>query len=223
MGIDQHPGDCYDAPVTGPETMHGTIRTLGIVPFFVNAIPGFSIEEMTPKSLWFSDEDLGPWDWKIPVVQQGDIAYGKFLAGGKSSFATIPWYRELMNYRRASPKWQPTGLAAAARDLLGQTGTTTIREVRQALGVRKNVADAAMTRLQMGTWAVIGDFQRVYRGADLHYSGWQVASFCRPEDLFEDEGTAVRHSPAESLGRLLAHLHAIAPQASERQLRALLD
>ena len=51
--------------VTSAEAMLDTIRELGIVPFFENVIPGFSIEEMTPAQNWFdTQEDLSftPWD-----------------------------------------------------------------------------------------------------------------------------------------------------------------
>lgn len=43
-----------------------------------------------------------------------------------------------------------------------------------------------MTKLQYQARVVTGDIQRVYRGADLHYNGWQRSSFCAPEALFED-------------------------------------
>ena len=39
------------------------VETWGIVPFFQNSIPSFSIEEHTLSDLWFSDERDGPWEW----------------------------------------------------------------------------------------------------------------------------------------------------------------
>ena len=93
--------------VDSPEAMIAAIRACGIVPFFENAIPGYSIEEMTPREYWFDGEEetLGPWDWKIAAVQTGEIAYGKFLCGGKAAFATAACYRDLLNWRRAQPKY----------------------------------------------------------------------------------------------------------------------
>ena len=77
-------------PVDSPEAMEAAIRSCGIIPFFENPIPGYSIEEMTPREYWFDGEEdtLGPWDWKIYAVQSGEIAYGKFLGGGKAALAT---------------------------------------------------------------------------------------------------------------------------------------
>ena len=88
--------------------MLSLIRRFRILPFFINSIPGFSVQEHTSADNWFSEESLGPWDWKIACVQSGDIAYGKFLWGGKAAFATVDAYRELMNWRRSLPKCAPT-------------------------------------------------------------------------------------------------------------------
>ncbi len=83
-----------------------TIREVGIIPFFRSGVSLWSIEERTDPGFWFySSDELGPWDWKIDVVQSGDIAYGKFL-GGKAAFATVEWYRHLMNWRRSVPKYR---------------------------------------------------------------------------------------------------------------------
>ena len=89
--------------IDSAETMERVIREVGFIPFFRNRIPGFSIQEMTPREYWFDGEEgiLGPWDWKIECVRSGDIAYGKFLCGGKASFATVEWYREIMNLQRS--------------------------------------------------------------------------------------------------------------------------
>ena len=187
MSIVRHAGNLREPTVNSPEAMYKAIKEAGIIPFFENSIPGYSIEELTPPSCWFDGEDdpLGPWDWKIDCVQSGDIAYGKFLGGGKASFATIGWYRELRNYRLSLPKHVPDAAGERVMEYVAEHGSVTIREIRGLLGIKKSAADALVTRLQMGCRLVTGDIRRVYRGEDLHYNGWQVASFCRPEDLFE--------------------------------------
>ena len=93
-----------------PERMIEVIRRFGIIPFFKGTVPGWSIEEMTAEGCWFTDSEefggtLGPWDWKIDCVREGDIAYGKFL-GGKAGFATVDYYRHLMNWRRSLPRYR---------------------------------------------------------------------------------------------------------------------
>ena len=216
-----------------------TVKDLGIVPFFENSIHGYSIEEMTPPEFWFDGDELGPWDWKIACVQSGEIAYGKFLWGGKAAFATVECYRELMNYRRSLPKYQPSGPLQKIMDYVDENGSITIREVRALLGVKKAAADAAIARLENQTRLVIGDFQRVYRGPDLHYNGWQTASFCKPDDLFgapesesprwkgfpfadDAQSISTDHTPEESLQWLRQRVLTIAPHATPKELDKLL-
>lgn len=243
MSIVRHAGNTGTAGVVSAEAMLKTVKELGIVPFFENPIRGYSIEEMTPREFWFDGESdtLGPWDWKVFCVQSGDIAYGKFLWGGKAAFATPQWYRELMNYRRSLPKYQPGPEEQKVLDYLSVNGTVASKDIRRLLGLKKSGADAVATRIQMQCRLVIGDIERVYSGPDLHYSGWQRASFCAPEALFgwdntsgastpgpggfpfvDDEPAAPQHSPAESLELLTRHIRTIAPEAPERLILKML-
>ena len=161
------------------------IKEYQLIPFFVNPLPGFSVEEHTPVELWFDDDYLGPWDWKIDCVQSGDVAYGKFLWGGKAAFATVAVYKEIMNWRRSLPKYQPKAEQQKVLDYMREQGSITVADVRRLLGINKGAADSVLARLQMQTRVVTGDITRVYRGADLRYSGWQRSSFCSPDALFE--------------------------------------
>lgn len=243
--------------IDSPEKMIKVIRKYGIIPFFRSAVPGWSVEEMTPPECWFGGDDgdeLGPWDWKIEVVREGDIAYGKFL-GGKASFATVEWYRELMNWRRSIPKYRTAlrekykastksdrlmqELAPAALEAIKGAGALETRDIRKILNVKKSVCDNVMGFLQMGTWAVIGDIQRVYRGPDLHYSGWQRASNTTPDELFKTAETAASESlpawvrlfedstaaqekitrtPEESRMRIISHVMEMFPAAERDAL-----
>ena len=221
------------------EAMLSTILELGIVPFFENVIPGYSIEEMTAPENWFDTQEnlsFTPWDWKIPCVQSGEVAYGKFLLGGKAAFATVEWYRELRNYRQSLPKYQPDAAQRQILDYLKENGSISIKEVRGLLNIKKGQADAHITRLMMQCRVVTGDISRVYRGQDLHYNGWQVSSFCAPEDLFDtaaipffagfeaaqDRSLTVNHSPAESYNLLAEKIRSLVPEATDIQIAKLL-
>ena len=239
MSFDRKKDAGLPATVLSAETMLGAIEALGIVPFFENPILGYSIEEMTARENWFDGQEdlrLTPWDWKIPCVQSGDVAYGKFLWGGKAAFATVEWYAELMNWRRGQEKYQPTEDQQRILEYLEEHGSIGIKEIRALLGVKKSVADALITKLQMQCRVVTGDITRVYRGPDLHYNGWQVSSFCTPESLFcadalpgpggfpfgEARTLEVDHSPDESLARLMEHIRSIAPRATEKEILKML-
>ena len=249
MSIARHAGNARAPRIVSPETMYDAICEYGIIPFFENPVRGYSVEELTPPQFWFDGDDeagLGPWDWKIYCVQSGEVAYGKFL-GGKAAFATVPFYRHLMNWRRSLPRYAvPPGPQTEVLEYVLRNGSATIREIRQLLGVKKNVADMLVARLQMATRLVTGDIARVYRGPDLHYNGWQTASFCTPDALFSldggsrgseasapalsrfpgfpfaDEAAEVLPAPEESRALLLEHLRFLNPDAPEDRLIKLL-
>jgi len=229
-------------PIDSWERMADVIRECGVLPFFKGGVPGWSVQEMTAPGRWFSDDwdelkeraasagggaasrtdvGLGPWDWKVDVVREGDIAYGKFL-GGKAAFATVEWYAHLMNWRRSLAKYRVAEggrykaatnsdklmkyLSPVALEAVRGAGAMGTKELRlvcsgavspallRAMGakykplltptVKKNIVESVMTFLQMGTWTVVGDIQRVYDGPQLTYKGWQISSHTTPEALF---------------------------------------
>lgn len=49
--------------------------------------------------------------------------------------------------------------------------------------VTKQAVDFLLGYLDMGTWTVIGDITRVYRGANCEYTGWQRNSITTPDAL----------------------------------------
>ena len=210
--------------IVSPETMIAAIKACGIIPFFECPIAGYSIEEMTPREYWFDGEDgtLGPWDWKIEAVQTGEVAYGKFLCGGKAAFATPDCYRDLLNWRRSLPKYALREGDRQAYDAVCRAGGLTTRELRRICGLKKGQMDAVCTRLEQQTRLVIGDFERVYKGQFLEYSGWQLSTLCRPEDLFEFDLEAPFRSPGESYSRLAARIRETAPHATDAQIKNLL-
>ena len=186
MSIDRTQREVRTPVVRDQEGMLSLIQEFQLVPFFVNIIPGYSIEEHTPPELWFTDENLGPWDWKIDCIQSGDVAYGKFLYGGKAAFATVDVFREIINWRRSLPKYKPSPDQKKVLDYIEEHGSVSVSDVRQLMGLKKAAADALLAKIQMQTRIITGDIARVYRGADLRYNGWQRSSFCTPEALFEE-------------------------------------
>ena len=257
--------------IDSPGRMIEAIRRYGIIPFFKGTLPGFSIEELTAPECWFTDSEqfggtLGPWDWKIDCVREGDIAYGKFL-GGKAAFATVEYYRHLMNWRRSLSQYRMAlgepFKARTKKDSLMQTLSPTVlnaikeagaleaRELRliceakvPQVAMHKSIMDSVIQFLQMGTWSVIGDFRRLYRGPNLSYSGWQRASNTTPDELFaaansisdqhipppwarkfqqEVEGTLkVACSPSESRELLIRHIEELTPAASHSRIERII-
>mgnify|MGYP004448010917 FL=1 len=227
--------------IDSPESMTLLIREVGIIPFTKNTIPGWSVEEQIAPGYWPWDseagDELGPWDWKIDVLHEGDIAYGKFIRN-KAAFATVGWYRHLMNWRRSQPKYRVAIgekyrgttqmdqlykafsqiLLEAIREYGAVEGSDirkilserTTREQRSKIkgslqkylipDVKRTAADYLNQYLEMGTWTVVGDFRRVYRGPNLEYKGWQKSSITTPDELF---GTLASQDDAQFSAKLI--------------------
>ena len=58
MSIGAHTTRLTEPLVSGWESMYRLIRQVGLLPFFENPIPGFSLEEHTDAEHWFTDESL---------------------------------------------------------------------------------------------------------------------------------------------------------------------
>ena len=167
-------------------------------------------------------------------MQSGEIVYGKFLCGGKASFATPEWYTHLRNWRLSQEKHKPTKEGRKVLELIDKEGSCNARQIREMLGVKKSKADSVLAGLMQGTRIVIGDIQRVYRGPNLEYKGWQTASYCTPESLFERpeeefgpwkiKGTSLKCdcTPEESYAMLQDHIHGLFPEAAEKEVKKLL-
>ena len=195
--------------IDSPESMISAIKEIGIIPFSKNAVTGWSVQEITDPDFWFTSSDqLGPWDWKIEAVREG-IVYGKFI-GGKSAFATVEAYRHLMNWRRSLPKYRialggahlsPTLLnCIRERESLESSEIRALledlipQETRKQVGgcmekylipnIKRPAVDMLLQHLDMGTWTIVGDITRVYKGPNCEYKGWQKNSITTPELLF---------------------------------------
>ena len=222
MPVSRIKGVVQTPVVQSPEGMLRLIKAYRLIPFFVNPIPGFSVEEHTPADFWLTEDCLGPWDWKIDCLQSGDIVYGKFLLGGKAAFATPGVYRELINWRRSLPKYSPSADQRKILAYLEEYGTITVPQVRKLMGVTKSAADAMLAKIQMQTRIITGDIERVYRGADLRYNGWQRSSFCTPEAFFDDMDLKSSRSPAESLEFLKETVRAVCADVPDKVLMKML-
>ena len=88
-----------------PEALIALVEEIGFLPFFVNRIPGFSVEECCPRELWFAEGVDGPWEWKGPAVASGcllsfamsfdDVVISIFVNGPKLSTLPIKVYTQL--------------------------------------------------------------------------------------------------------------------------------
>lgn len=136
---------------------------------------------------------------------------------------SLPKYRVAVGYRphtKANSKYEKLMriLSKPALDAIKEAGALESRQLRSVLAqsitpsqirslgasyktqlvptVKKSISDYVVTFLQMGTWCLVGDFEKVYRGPNLVYSGWQLSSITTPE-LFWGDYTPDSESPTQ--------------------------
>ncbi len=218
--------------VVSLETMAELVLKFGFLPLLKNDIPGFSVEEHTPREYWFAEDRDGPWEWKGPVIQRTGCAYGKFF-GGKAGFITREWYPDFANYRRDGYDFDARfedGLASMGDkltyDILESRGSLLSGEWKKAGGFGKHGRkgfDAILTRLQMQGYVVTTDFEYRHDANGRRY-GWGVGRYSTPEAHFGTEftGKVYARTPEESRQRLMEYLSSLLPELSPQQMKKLI-
>ena len=199
----------------------------GFLPFFVNDIDGFSIEEHVDSRYWFTAVP-GPWEWKGEIIQDG-YAYGKIF-GKKCGFATLEWYKHLANWRRNGYDFESRTDAGLVPyqdqdvyNTLTSFGFIQSRGLKAAAGFDKSGGkkgfETIITRLQMQCYVCVADFPYLIDKNGNGY-GWGITEYTTPEELFRDRFTKnlYRCKPAESKQKIEAHLHQILPRATDDQI-----
>lgn len=212
------------------EDIVALVKEIGFLPFFRNNIEGFSVEEHTPRELWFTDKE-GPWEWKGPIARGKECVYGKFFRG-KAGFVSLDMFPDLANYRRDGYDFDARyddGLAAlkdkTVYDVIEQNGAVLSKKLKALLNYKKDGNkgfDSVITRLQMQTYVNIADF--VYM-TDKHGNqyGWGVAVYTTPEHYFGDlASSAYSTDPAESKERVIKRLREVLPNVSDGDITRLI-
>ena len=224
----------FDFTIRTKQDLIDAVVTFGIVPFFRNSIPGFSIEEHADPSVWYDREEDGwpVWEWKGPVIRQTRCAYGKFFEK-KAAFVSLDWFCELANYRRDGYDFDARfddGLASRREkdlfDVIDANAPVLSRTVKAIGNYRKGGRtgfETLLTRLQEQCYVLTSDFVYSLDRRGRPY-GWGTAQYSTPEKLFGAEFTdrVYVRSPAESLDRLLAHLGSLVPRADEKALQKMI-
>ena len=212
-----------------PEMME-LMEEVGFLPLLDSGITGFSADEMVapecryrplPDGGW----DWPLWDWKGPIVTESRCAYGKFF-NGKAGFVSRRWWPDFCNWRRFQ---HPLPEADSVEDVIIQVlqlnGSMITRDLRKACGFdgpkMRSRFDSFVTKLQMACRVVTEDF--VYpRDSHGNRYGWGWALLNTPENLFGRDECRCERQPLQSREAIMAHLHSLLPDASEKQLGKLI-
>ena len=214
--------------ITSAQDIVKLIDEWGFVPFFQNEIPGFSIEEHIDPSLWFSDTQDGPWEWKGPIIRQSGCAYGKFFRN-KAVFISPRLFPDFANHRRngydLDSRWDE-GLTSQAEfqvwETLQKYPSLLSVDLKEQSGFGKNGRkgfDTVLIRLQMGGYIVTTDFEYRKDKNGKPY-GWGIARSAIPENHFGSTFTDAVYvrEPEESKELLFDRLRALHPNIPEKML-----
>ena len=197
-------------------------RHYGILPFFKNRIPGWSVAEICDPRVYFTSLD-GPWEWKGPLAADKTVIYGKLLRG-KAAFVSPEWFVELAHWRREGYDWDARaeeGLAPRGDMLLMRYLEThpmiQSRYARRECGVSEGY-DSVLTRLEMQTYVVTADFQYDISKSGKPY-GWGNAVIIRADQWLDDMPAPRGRTPEESFELIVSHLMELMPQADGTALR----
>lgn len=220
-----------DLYIRAIEDLKQAVEELGFLPYFSNSIPGFSIEEHVDPAVWFGDGP-GTWEWKGPVINDLNCAYGKFFEK-KAVYISKGWFADFANYRRDGYDFDARyedGLASY-RDKslyeLVEANAPALSKRLKALGGYKKGGnkgfDTIMTRLQTQGYVIISDFVYMVNKNGNEY-GWGVAEYSTPELFLGADFTdhVYEREPEESYERIRLHLHEILPDVNDQAIRKLL-
>ena len=224
--------------ISSAEELLEVIKQIGFMPLLPCAVPGFSVEEMVDDECRYHVFDDGGWDWpmwkwKGPIVELGEVTYGKFF-GGKAGYVSMDWWRCFSSYRRhAAPALSQDSIEMMILDNLRLLGSAITKDLRQACGFNgKNMRskfDSYVTRLEMQCRIVTENFVYPHDKHGREY-GWGWSLLTTPERLFSQDyclnptdNNGQEQSADELLELMLRHLSRQLPAASEKQLLRLLS
>lgn len=227
--------------IDSKDSLERTALHYGLLPFFSNNIPGFSVEEMAAPGMLFGigSDDYGCWEWKGPVIQEQTTAYGKFFRK-KAGFVSLELLPDFLNYRRnAYPIEQGSKEEMLLEIIRSHEGLTSTELKRLVFGTpsrrkvsgpdgdgqtrpKRHSLEGALQKLQMGGWLLIADFEYKYTARGDRY-GWGVALYSTPDIWFEGVNLSSDRTPDESFCHLADHLARLMPdvprQSTEKLLR----
>lgn len=209
------------------------ILNIGFLPYFKNDIVGFSLEEFTDPTGWFSkNEKTDPWIWREQIARCGEIAYGRFFAK-KTGFISKKWFPIFASYRRDGYDFDSLyeeGLvnhkSKRIMDILAVNGESPSYELKNLAGFGKGGDkgfETVITSLQMQGYVLMSDFRQKINKKGKPY-GWMRTIFTTPEMLFGEDYVrdAYNKGREECFNLILNNLKTTFPDTDENSLIKLI-
>lgn len=208
------------------------IRDIGFLPLFKNKIEGFSVEERTASSAWWSGSTEDPWAWRETIAADGDIAYGK-LFQNRAGFVSKEWYPVFAAFRRDGYDFDSRyedGLASyrskLIMDVFQSYDTLPSYQLKELAGFGRSGEkgfDGVLNTLQMQTYLTVKEFKRKINKKGEAY-GWSVASYTTPENLYGEEyvRSAYHRNAKDAKGLIVNKLQQCFPNVSAKDIEGII-
>lgn len=231
-GIDGDESACLHSV----EEAEKLIGEIGFLPLFHNEIEGFSLEERTDSSFWWSDTpQKDPWEWRAVIARRHSIMYGKVF-NKKAGFVATDWIPYFANFRRDGYDFDALyddGLAPIKNKKImdnfmdeneGSCIMSNILKAQSGFGKDGLKGfDGAISALMMQTYLCNSDFKKRLNKKGMEF-GWDVAEYTMPETVWGRDYVTKAYSetPEESYKRIVAQLKKHFPSATDKQIEKVL-
>ena len=235
QGIDWEDPDC----IHSAEELEEYVEQVGFLPLFSNGVKGFSVEEWTESTYWWSGvPDVDPWAWREIVARNKKVAYGKFF-DKKAGFISLKWLPYFVNARRSGydfdAAWDDGKVEYREKKIMDfymdedEDGEIIWKDVdlistdlKKAAGFGKGKEKnypGVMTNLQMKMYLVISDFRRRKNKKGSEY-GMPVSIPLPPEKIWGyDMVTSAYSEPVgKSWHRIYDHIKESYVNASDEDI-----
>lgn len=212
------------------------IDKVGFLPLFRNEIDGFSLEEHTnPSDWWSGNPEKDPWMWRAIIASKHNILYGKYF-NKKAGFISKKFIPDFVNYRRDGYDFDalfddgkaPFKHKKIMMNFMDDYADQRIMsyDLKEKAGFGKNGEkgfDGVITKLMMQTYLCNSDFRKKMNKKHEEF-GWDVAEYATPESIFGYKYVTSHYkdAPNESYDRLVARIKKLYPQASEKAINKVL-
>ena len=178
--------------IKSPNELLEVINKIGFLPLFRNSVIGFSVEERTLASDWWTDDPKrDPWFWRTIIASSGEVAYGKFFLGC-AGFVSKEWFPYFACLRRDGYDFDSRmdeGLAPRREimimKLFQRDEKLLSSDIKQKAGFNKEFPgfETGMASLQKMSYLTVCDFICRINKSGLPY-GWQVSVYTTHEALW---------------------------------------
>lgn len=208
------------------------IEKYGFLPFFKNEIEGFSLEEHTDPTFWWSgDKEKDPWEWRAIIAKNHNILYGKFF-NKKAGFISKKFLPDFVNYRRDGYDFDarfddgkaPLKHKKIMVNFIEDNADNEIMSnvLKEKVGFGKGGEkgyDTAITNLMMQLYLCNSDFKKRTNKNGEEF-GWDVAQYTAPEHLFGYDfvTSAYKKEPSESFEAIKKAVLKHFPDATEKEI-----